>query len=56
MNRDQLKRLELLEGRSTDTAADLIRRRLRELGIGEPDPFDQGMQMLIESIIAEIRK
>lgn len=56
MNRDLLKRLELLEGRSPDDAAELIRQRLRELGIGEPDPFDEGMQLLVESIMAEVRK
>jgi hypothetical protein len=55
MNRDLLKRLEILEGRSPDEASELIRQRLQELGIGA-DPFDQGTHLLVESIIAEIRK
>lgn len=54
--RERLERLEAVRNYSPDALEALIRERLRDLRIGEPDPLDLGTQMLIESILGELRK
>ena len=52
MKREHLERLRALEGKAPTEAGELVRERLRELGIG-PDPFDVGEAQLIEAIFEE---
>lgn len=49
MKREHLERLRMLEGKAQTEAGELIRERLRGLGIG-PDPFDAGEALVIEAI------
>lgn len=51
-----LDRLRALEGKQPSETAELIRKRLEELGIGEPDPMDPGTALLIENILEAITK
>lgn len=50
------ERLEQLEANSPDELAALIRERLRNLGVGDPDPMDEGTRMLVENILETIRR
>lgn len=59
--RDLLKRLERIEGQRHPEAArhariaELTRDRLRDQGI-EPDPYDEGARLIVDSIMEAIRE
>lgn len=54
--RNRLERLEASATAPASNVAELIRERVRDLGVPPADPFDIGAQVLMDAVLAGIRK